>query len=136
MAKLNKPDKDAFIKHYVLTGCKNGRKAAIEAGYSEKTADQAASRLLKDVKVQAAIEEHQKASMKSFIWSKEKKLQMLEKIIECATTKDDEKGMINMPSAIAAMKEHNIMQGDNAPTEIKADVNVRSTIDDFYATHA
>ena len=32
-------------------------------------------------------------------------------------SEDPDKGMINMASAIAAMKEHNLMQGDNAPTE-------------------
>ena len=32
--------------------------------------------------------------------------------------KDDvEKGMINMPSFVAALKVHNEMQGDNAPTQ-------------------
>ena len=29
---------------------------------------------------------------------------------------DPEKGMVNIPGAIAAIKEHNLMQGDNAPT--------------------
>lgn len=38
----------------------NGRQAAISAGYSAKTADQAASRLLKSVKVQEKIKELQK----------------------------------------------------------------------------
>ena len=30
---------------------------------------------------------------------------------------DPEKGMINMPSFVAALKVHNEMQGDNAPVE-------------------
>jgi len=130
--KDKKPSKDDFIKQYVLTGCKNGRQSAISAGYSEKTADQAASRLLKDVKVLEAIEEHKRAGMKSFIWSKEKKLQLLEKIAECATTADAEKGMINMASAIAAMKEHNLMQGDNAPTVTDNTHTVKS-FNDMYS---
>ena len=128
--KQGRPDVDLFIKEYILTGLNNGKQAAIKAGYSEKTADQQASRLLKTVKVKAAVKEHQDASMNSFIWSKEKKLLLLEKIAECATKTDPEKGMINMQSAIAAMKEHNLMQGDNAPTET-SNIHKVEAIDDF-----
>lgn len=42
-----------FVKHYLID--KNATKAAIAAGYSKKTAEVAGSRLLKNVKVQAAI---------------------------------------------------------------------------------
>lgn len=45
-----------FIEAYIENG-RNGTKAAIAAGFSEKTAAQQASRLLRDVKVQAAIKE-------------------------------------------------------------------------------
>ena len=110
---------DKFIKEYILTGCKNGTKAAIKAGYSEKTADQQASRLLKNVKVRTAIEEYKKADLKLFIKTKEQKLQMLEKIADECMRVDDEKGMVNAQAAISAIKEHNLMQGDNAPTENK-----------------
>ena len=112
-----KPSVDTFIKEYVLNGLKNASQAAIKAGYSEKTADQQASRLLKNVKVKTAIKEHQLKGEEDFIWSKEKKLKILERIVDCAIKSDPEKGMLNMPSAIAAMKEHNLMQGDNAPTQ-------------------
>ena len=128
MASTKKPSKEDFIKEYVLTGCKNGTQAAINAGYSEKTAAQTASRLLKDVKIRGAIKEYQKADLKLFIWSKEKKLQVLEKIIKTATAKDSEKGMINMPIAIAAIKEHNLMQGDNAPIETNNNIKVSNTL--------
>ena len=110
---------DKFIKEYILTGCKNGTKAAIKAGYSEKTADQQASRLLKNVKVRTAIEEYKKADLKLFIKTKEQKLQMLEKIADECMRVDDEKGMVNAQAAISAIKEHNLMQGDNAQTENK-----------------
>jgi phage terminase small subunit len=42
-----------FVKHYLLT--RNAKQAAIEAGYSEKTAEAAGARLLRNVKVSAAI---------------------------------------------------------------------------------
>tara|TARA_R110002012_G_scaffold173532_2_gene338278 strand:+ start:1227 stop:1634 length:408 start_codon:yes stop_codon:yes gene_type:complete len=111
-----KPSVDDFIKEYILTGCKNGTKAAISAGYSEKTADQQASRLLKNVKVRTAIEEYKKADLKLFIKTKEQKLKMLEDIAKACMLIDDEKGMVNAQAAISAIKEHNVMQGDNAPT--------------------
>jgi phage terminase small subunit len=46
----------AFADYYITNGC-NGTQAAIQAGYSEKTAGQIASRLLKDVKIQEYIKE-------------------------------------------------------------------------------
>ena len=116
-----KPSKDDFAKEFILTGCRNGTQAAINAGYSEKTASAAASRLLKDVKVLTAIDEYKKASKKKFIWTKEDKLLKLEKICDAAMKLDPEKGMINMQSAIASIKEHNLMQGDNAPAETTGD---------------
>jgi phage terminase small subunit len=114
----NKPCKDAFVKNYVLTGLKNGKQAAIDAGYSAKTADQAASRLLKDVKVIAAIKEFQKAGLKLSIKTKEQKLIILEDVMAKCSIQDTEKGMLNPNAVIAAIKEHNLMQGDNAPIEV------------------
>ena len=115
--RKTKPSVEQFIKEYILTGCKNATQAAINAGYSEKTADQQASRLLKNVKVRTAIQEQKKTDLKLFIKTKEQKLQMLEKIAEACMVIDDEKGMVNAQGAIAAIKEHNVMQGDNAPTQ-------------------
>lgn len=54
MSKLT-GKKAAFIREYMLD--MNQTKAAIRAGYSEKTAAQAASRLMKDSDVKAAIDE-------------------------------------------------------------------------------
>mgnify|MGYP003126673668 FL=1 len=118
MMAVTDSKKDAFIKAFILTGCKEGTKAAIEAGYSTKTAAQQASRLLKDVKVQQAIQEQKKLATKLFIKSKEQKLIMLEGIAKACMVIDDEKGMVNAQAAISAIKEHNVMQGDNAPTQV------------------
>ena len=121
--KKNKtPNVDVFIKEYILGGLNNGRQAAITAGYSEKTADQQASRLLKNVKVAKAIEEHKKAQLSEFIYSKEKKLEILQSVmnnaIEVCTEEGFNKGKMNNHSAaIAAVREHNLMMGDNAPTQ-------------------
>ena len=117
---------DAFVKAYLLNGG-NATQASIDAGYSEKTAKEIGSENLTKPNIKKIIEEHQQHENKSFIWSKEKKLRLLEKIAECATTADPEKGMINMQSAIAAMKEHNLMQGDNAPI-ITENTNTNQTL--------
>ena len=36
---------------------------------------------------------------------------------------DEEKGMLNANAVIAAIKEHNLMQGDNAPIESESKEN-------------
>ena len=48
-----------FVAAYI--GGRNATKAAVEAGYSAKTAKQAGSRLLSDVAIRVAIEGHQAA---------------------------------------------------------------------------
>lgn len=115
MSKLT-AKQDAFVKEYLLNGG-NATQAAITAGYSKKTANEQGAQNLAKLSIKEAIEKHQKKKDKSFIWSKEDKLNKLEAIIEKAMSEDPDRGMINMASAIAAMKEHNLMQGDNAPTE-------------------
>jgi len=117
MMAITDSKKSDFIRAFILTGCKEGTKAAIEAGYSPKTAAQQASRLLKDVKVQQAIQEQKKLATKLFIKTKEQKLLILEEVMQSCKFKDDEKGMLNANAVIAAIKEHNLMQGDNAPTQ-------------------
>ena len=128
---MAQPKKEDFAKTYILTGCKNGTQAAIDAGYSKKTAAQTASRLLKDVKVLTMIDEFKKAAVKKFIKTKEDKLVDLERIQEAAMKPDPEKGMVNIAGAIAAIKEHNLMQGDNAPT-VTENTHTVKTFSDMY----
>jgi len=120
---------DAFVKAYLLNNG-NATQAAITAGYSKKTANEIGAENLAKPSIKEAIEKHQKKGEESFIWSKKKKLEMLEKIAEAATTKDSEKGMINMVAAISALKEHNIMQGDNAPIVSEQTTTVIQTLSD------
>ena len=65
--------------------------------------------------VSLRVKELQKVEMSIYIASKQDKLKILEDVIEACKRMDEEKGMINAPSVIAALKEHNAMQGDNAP---------------------
>ncbi|HHZ70018.1 MAG TPA: terminase small subunit [Flavobacteriales bacterium] len=125
------PKQDAFVKAYLLNNG-NATQAAIDAGYSEKTAKSVGSENLTKPDIARAIKEHQKKSDESYVWTKADKLKKLEKLIERCSLDDEEKGALNASAAISAIKEHNLMQGDNAPTEIVSTVEVRSTIDDFY----
>mgnify|MGYP000689929119 FL=1 len=128
MAKLT-PKQDAFVKAYLLNGG-NATQAAISAGYSKKTANEQGAQNLAKLSIKEAIQEHQKEAQKDFIWSKEKKLELLQRIVNVAATEDGEKGMINMQGAIAAIKEHNLMQGDNAPVETNNNIKVEQSLAD------
>ena len=114
MAKLT-PKQDAFVKEYLLNGG-NGTQAAIKAGYSSASAAAIAEENLRKPYISQAIKEHQKLATENYVWSKEDKLKKLELMMNVALKDDAEKGMINMPSFVAALKVHNEMQGDNAPT--------------------
>ena len=130
--KKKKPCLDTFIKNHILYGLNNATKAAIDAGYTAASAPQTASRLIKTDKVKKAIAEHQAKLDSEFIWSKERKLEKLQEIIDSCTAKIiDAQGnqRIDSPSsAVAAIKEHNAMMGHNAPVEISTILKVESTL--------
>ena len=125
---MAKPNLDIFIKEYILLGCKNATKAAVKAGYSEKTADQQASRLLKNVKVINAIKEHQIKTNSEFTYSKDIKLKILEDLMVACKKPDAETGVINAAAVIASIKEHNAMMGHNAPTETTSTIKVEKSL--------
>jgi phage terminase small subunit len=54
LSKPSRPDVNVFIAEYLRDP--NGRRAAIAAGYTERSADSTASRLLKNAKVRQAID--------------------------------------------------------------------------------
>lgn len=112
------PDSDKLIKNFILNGLTNAKQAAIDAGYSPRSAEQSASRVLRSDKAKRLIAKYKATQLNDYVWTKTDKLKKLEAIIDKAMSPDNEKGMINMPSAITALKEHNLMQGDNMPTVI------------------
>ena len=132
MSKLT-PKQDAFVKAYLLNGG-NATQAAIKAGYSEKTAKSIGQENLTKPDVQKAIAEHQKKNDERFIYSKEKKLEILQLVMDnaaeiCTEDGNFNKGKMNNHSAvIAAMKEHNLMQGDNAPVETNNNIKVDQSL--------
>ena len=127
MSKLT-PKQDAFVKAYLLNGG-NATQACIDAGYSEKTAQVIGSENLLKPIIKAAIKKHQEIAKKSFIWSKEKKLEILQNTVENCMALNDEKKMNNPTALISALKEHNLMQGDNAPTETNNTHTIKSFSD-------
>lgn len=58
---------EAFVNAYVSDGCKNGKQAAIAAGYASKTAEVTASKLLRLGKVKEAIEARRKPAKEAAI---------------------------------------------------------------------
>jgi phage terminase small subunit len=107
---------DKFVKAYLLNGG-NATQAAISAGYSKNTASETGYENLSKPQIKESIEKHQRKSNDDYIWSKADKLKKLESLIESCSKVDDEKGALNAAAAISAIKEHNLMQGDNAPAE-------------------
>ena len=117
MTKLTSKQ-DAFVKEYILNGG-NATQAAIKAGYSENTAVKTGSENLTKPDIKEEIAKHRNTLEKSHIWNKEKKLELLQKIasggIRDVVDKDGNMKMENPSASVAAIKEHNLMQGDNAP---------------------
>lgn len=68
MAAKNKqlPDGDLLIKNFILQGCTNAKQAAIDAGYSPRSAEQSASRVLRSVKAKEAIRAHKESTDNQF----------------------------------------------------------------------
>lgn len=118
---------DAFVKAYLLNGG-NATQAAVKAGYSEKTVRAIGAENLTKPVIQEAIKVHQQQANSDFIWSKTKKLEALQSIIDAAMTEHQDKGMLNAQAAIAAIKAHNEMQGDNAPIETNNTIKVSSSL--------
>ncbi len=95
-----------------------------EAGYSGrgKNAAAHASRLVENGGVSNRIAELQKETRDAVRMTKARKLEILEEIMSSRTEKARDR--------IAAIKIHNVMTGDNAPTVAVVETG-RSTLDDI-----
>ena len=78
------PKQAAFVREYVIDS--NGKQAAIRAGYSPKTAEAQASRLLRNVKVQAALAQLTKEIEEKSKLSVEYVLEGLQRVTERCQT--------------------------------------------------
>ena len=134
MPKLKISDKEElYSQSYVLSGGKKS-KAYEDAGYSMKMSAAKiateADKIFNRPNVTLRIRELQKGRTETIIKSKEAKLLVLEKVMEKCSKDDEEKGMINATAVIAAIKEHNLMQGDNAPVETNSNIKVSTSLAD------
>ena len=116
-----------FVKAYILNNG-NATQAAITAGYSNKTAQTIGSENLCKPIIMEAIAEHRQRGEDEFIMSKNDKLKLLQKAMDFCGLKDEEKGMLNGAVVMSAIKEHNLMMGHNAPTEIIQDTSVSEIV--------
>jgi len=131
MAKSLSDKEEQYAVAYVLQG--GGKVKAYEAaGYSIKMSKASistqADKIFKKPHVSLRIQELQSSSNSVVIQSKMDKLLLLEKVYKACMTLDSEKGMVNAPSAIAAIKEHNLMQGDNAPVITEGTLKVSGSL--------
>lgn len=126
MTKLT-AKQDAFVKEYILNGG-NATQAALKAGYSANTASEMGYENLSKPQIKEALEKHRQKQEEVFLMSKTDKLKVLERIINATALEDGEKGVLNASAAIAAIKEHNLMQGHNAPTETNTNIKVEQSL--------
>ena len=132
MTKSKLSDKEElYSKSYVLSGGKKS-KAYEDAGYSmNMTAAKIATeadKIYNRPNVALRIKELQKGHTETIIKSKEAKLLILEKVMDKCSVDDPEKGVLNAAAVTAAIKEHNLMQGDNAPIETSNTHKVSHTL--------
>jgi phage terminase small subunit len=96
-----------FVAEYLVD--LNATKAAIRAGYSEKTARSVGSENLTKPDIAALISERQAKVAKKAEWSAAERLLALKRITDAAEKSDPR-------VAVSAIAEANKMQGSHAPT--------------------
>mgnify|MGYP000044080518 FL=1 len=102
----------AFVREYMID--KNGKQAAIRAGYSENTAEQTASRLLRYVKVKEAVDESTRKHAAKCEITRESQMREYER--DRQTARDLDTPQLNV--AIAATTHISKMFGVEGATQI------------------
>ena len=131
-----------FVNEYLANGG-NGTQAAIAAGYSERSAEVTASKLLRNAKVSEAVKAGQSEIKDHLCVTAEWKREQLRRIIENCTqfietpsSKGDEavmvSAMLEPKAAISAIAELNKMDGDLATiktdTKISGELSTRNVV--------
>lgn len=101
-----------FVDEYMID--MNGTQAAIRAGYSPKTANEQAARLLANVSVASEIKIRQEAASKVATLTRDDKLKKLEQVIDKFLLDG-----YNTSQALKAIEIHNKMVGDNAADKLE-----------------
>lgn len=118
---------NAFVDFYLSNGF-NGTQACISAGYSPKTAQEQASRLLSKVIIQNAIKLRQKPLIEKFKITRESLIADLEMIKKACLEEDLKNGKFaQYNSALKAIEQTARMLGLNEPekVELSGQVDVR-----------
>ncbi len=131
MPKALSDKEEQYCQAYILQG--GGKVKAYEAaGYSmnmsQASISTQADKVFKKPHITLRIKELQTAANTVVIMSKDAKLLILEKVINACVIPDSDKGVINAAAVTAAIKEHNLMQGDNAPTQTESTLKVEATL--------
>ncbi len=131
MPKALSDKEELYSQAFVLSGGKKS-KAYEDAGYSMKMSSAKiateADKIANRPNVTLRIRELQKTNTGRIIKSKEDKLLILEGVMDKCSAVDGEKGVLNAAAVVSAIKEHNIMQGDNAPTQTESTLKVEATL--------
>ncbi len=134
---------DAFCRAYHVNG-NNATQAAIDAGYSKKTAGSKGSDLLKIVYIQDELQKLKDEAVEEYTITLEKRIRWLEKAVDygfrdCA----DAQGNIraeNLAASISGVKELNVMLGTTEAEEdaksLNVNFNVNSAVGEIKVTNA
>ncbi len=125
---------EKFCKEYVLCLCKT--RAAINAGYSKKTAGTIASKLMQNPKIKDYIAELRKTEDAEFYYSRKKSFERLEEIqklalenVEIKFTKDGEQITIPKPDLSTFLKAEELkckLHGLYTPVKEKDILNINT----------
>lgn len=124
MGATMSPQQQTFINEYILTG--NATQAAITAGYSEKTAQVQASRLLKHADIKQAIEQAQNEQQQRHNLTVDHLLEQLENARLLAM----ETGKVS--AAVAAIMGKARLLGFDKPVESTTNIEVKHGLGWFY----
>jgi len=131
MNKSLSDKEEKYSQAYVMQG--GGKVKAYEAaGYSmnmsQASISTQAEKVFKKPHIARRIKELQNLETTVIIKTKQDKLLILEKVMTKCSVDCGEKGVINAAAVTAAIKEHNLMQGDNAPTETIGTLKVETSL--------
>lgn len=111
-----------FVKEYIANG-RNGKKAALAAGYSENCAGEIACENLYKPKIREYLEETMREIHDKIGATIEWKAKMLKKCADRCMPEEESKRFMPV-SMISAIAELNKMTGDYAATKSESNVNL------------
>lgn len=112
----------AFVQYYIANGY-NGRRAAISAGYSKKTAAEMAHENLKKPHIRAFMEQTMKEMMDEVGATRKWRLDLLKRTADAAFMgQTNEKGLPDYEGVVKTVQELNKMDGAYAPVKTQSEM--------------